>query len=181
MPSKIENSRHCLEYLGAALRKIRIAHFHYPLLQAALERYKEEDEDGLPHISIQAHFEGIVLCVASAIDKTCEAAAFIWEQPYKRNSILGMINQNFPEVKLGEMIRFQKDLQEVRNRMVHRNSEKIRDSSGWYIEDNLGVYSGNRDLISYAKTALDYGDKLNIPIRSLQGHQSPPSRNITEA
>lgn len=60
------------DYLAAARRKIRVAHYHLDQLDSLLDAEQTGQADEVP-IEVQAHFEGVLYSFMGATDQTSEA------------------------------------------------------------------------------------------------------------
>lgn len=153
-------------YIDAAHRKIDIAEFHCEQLSSAL-RQDPTDHGHRPGIAVQAFFEGVITAVISAVDQVAQAAnsALNLRAGHDGKNLFDVaspeIESRVPSFKQWRDQPIGLDLRRLRTRMVHYSYEKSPNTDrNWHVESTNSGYTGARDLLSYAATAVTYAKEL---------------------
>jgi hypothetical protein len=161
-------------YIDAAHRKVDIATFHFDQLCSALH---QDPTDHAPHpgIPVQAFFEGVITAVISAADQVAQAAnsALKLRAGHDGRSLFDVaspeIESRVPSFKHWKDQSIGVDLRRLRTRMVHYSYEKSPNTDrNWYVESTDSGYTGSRDLLSYASSAVTYAKELALLANQLQ-------------
>lgn len=150
------------DLLEAASRKVDLAEYHLACLATSLMQPPVSDKQ--PPVPVQAHFEGVVVCVLAAIDQVAQAVnsacglhlrtADLVERAFARASL------EVPDVAKWFKDPIGRDLRRVRTRMVHYSYAKLPNLSQWLVEDAGTEYTGSREVLEYARAAVRYGHEL---------------------
>ena len=160
--------------LIAAERKIEIACFHYQHLEKNLPS-AHADSLGMPPIPVQAYFEGVVISAFSAIDKVLGALKIQYPNEITGGDqfqLLEIIKPYAPGSKnLIEKESFYNDLRRMRNDAAHASQEKTPSGLAWVVRAPKGSrYSGEREILKYAKTAIEFAKNCSPVIEELKKH-----------
>lgn len=154
--------------LEAADRKVRIAAFHCE----QLERYlSSEPRSECVSISIQAHFEGIVVSVIAAIDQVAQAvnaALGLRAKPEELMEKTFSAIDDLPGVVEWYNDPIGRDLRSIRTKIVHYSYTKDFRGVEFNIQEATQPYPGPRDLTSYSRKAVAYGKGLREIIPSIK-------------
>jgi hypothetical protein len=160
------------EYIDAAHRKISIAQFHCEQLGIRLQQESELSFDQ-PSIPVQAFFEGVVVATIAAIDQVTRAAHSAFKISCSQQDFFSRaaseIEKRVPEFKVWYEKPIGVDLRRLRVRMVHYEYKKTFDGKRlWMVEEANDNYKGTRDLLAYAKDAVDYASELGLIANKLK-------------
>ncbi len=154
--------------LFAARRKIDIARYHFSELCDHCGRALAQEE--LPPIPVQAHFEGVVVCVVAAEEKIKEALRSAYgvsrddERECKR--LYSAFARKLPAMAEWYSNALVADIRDVRNLAVHKHYEKNPVTEGgpppvWEVDKPEKTnYRGPRELRKYGQDAVDIGAAL---------------------
>lgn len=158
----------CFEEYGLAMRrKLAIAEYHYGELAGAP---RQPDNQGLPPIPLQAHFEAAGRAVGSMPDQLASGIADILEGavpglPPPSNAYLHTVRDALDEGSLKSLVadltgdvRYN-DLRSWRNRATHRFDRKAAMDGIWIVAppDDTEDYVEPRDVESYIDAMLGFG------------------------
>jgi hypothetical protein len=151
--------------LKAADRKVRIAGFHCEQLEHYL---RCEPRTKCVPISIQAHFEGIVVSVIAAIDQVAQAVNSALSLHAKPHELTVKAFSAISELSVVEWFNdpIGQDLRSIRVRIVHYSYTKDFLGVDFKIEEARKPYPGSRDLLIYSREAVGYAERLRkfIPL-----------------
>jgi hypothetical protein len=149
--------------LEAARRKIAVASYHVDCLGDAL-KVGGIPRRSAPPIPIQAHFEGVIVSVMAAVDQVAQAAnsglqlhlspARLFEGAF------GRLGKLCPEIQTWVANPIGPDLRRIRTRIVHYSYKKTPQGLFWVVESADSAYTGSRELLDYATSALDFGKRM---------------------
>jgi hypothetical protein len=113
-------------------------------------------------ISVQAHFEAVLISVIGAEEKIKEAIKIRYgattepesEKAYRRVASAVSSLTAWHKNPLGQDIRL------VRNLAVHEHYEKVQQGDCWIVQSVDSVYRGSRELREYCKAAVCYVKEL---------------------
>lgn len=166
-------------YIEALERKLGIARYHLAELLELLPN-SEPDQDGLPPIPLQAHFEACGRAVVAMPDQLASGVASVvsWmptvheATPRRVISALEGSRQQAAAGLLAVIARLDgdsriNDLRDVRNRSTHRFDEKeYLHGGGWtvvpaqYLPDGISPYEGSRRLDEYLQVMVGFGQEV---------------------
>lgn len=156
--------------LDAAKRKINIAEFHLKHLIVELETAIQDENP--PTIAIQAYFEGVVTSVIAAVDQVAQAANYGFSLNLKPGDLVekgfAYLIVEIPSLQTWYENSFGVDLRRIRTRMIHYSYAKTPLALVWIVESANSSYTGSRDLISYAETAVKYGLELTANLSAIE-------------
>lgn len=151
------------EYIGAVHRKLEIAAYHVDRLREVVDD-RIGSSGSAPAIAVQAHFEGVVVSVMAAVDQVAQAVNSAWQlrlNPSNRvEKAFITLAEHLPEISDWFSEQLGLDLRRLRVRMVHYAYTKTPQGSRWIIESAGTGFSGSRELIAYANSAVEYGERL---------------------
>jgi gamma-glutamylcyclotransferase (GGCT)/AIG2-like uncharacterized protein YtfP len=163
-------------YLYAIERKIDIASYHFERL---LDEYQDRAVLGNhPAISVQAHFEGILLAAAAVGDQLAELINLVLDLDLV-NPVMDQVIPRLPKSRVRDrVVRWHNrpitaDVRELRRLVAHHWSKKT--PSGPVIEVQRvlkGHYSGPRDLMLYAEAVVEHLNDLREMLPDLEAHLS---------
>jgi hypothetical protein len=164
------------DYLEAAERKLDIATYHACELERELAS-RNNAGDALPPIPVQAHFEGVVVSLMSAVDQVAEAMnsslGHTDSMAERRERAGRAIAKAIPDVAAWYRNPLQQDLRDLRVLMLHYAYRKTPEGQGWVVEStNSSRYQGSRELVPYAKDAVRYFERLRDLLPRIQGYLS---------
>jgi hypothetical protein len=154
--------------LFAASRKIDIARYHFSELCGQLGRASAGE--ALPPIPVQAHFEGVVVCVVAAEEKVKEALRSAYgvsrddERECKR--LYSAFARKLPALAKWYANALLGDIRDVRNLAIHQHYEKKLVTEGgpapvWEVDKPaITKYRGPRELKKYGQSAVEIGAAL---------------------
>ena len=142
-------------YLGAARRRIAIARFHLDGLQKLLHQNDEVRSDA-PPIPVQAYFDGVVTSVSAAIELVMQAIHTL--PPVARPQ--GTLESLSQDLTNWYKEPFREDLRRMRNRITHFSYVKSLEGLNWTVQPVGSPWRGSRELLSYARCAVAYGERL---------------------
>jgi hypothetical protein len=173
------------DYLYAARRKCRLAHFHVDELGARLLREQSEGEE-TPSVPVQAHFEGVLYACIAASDQVAEALARMYElrrENYNLTKALKCVRLRRIQAPNNILERLadwndhgiMKDVRALRNRATHHHYRKHRASAAWEVQPS-GVRGGcrNRQLEAYCRCAVAHLELLPPLLDELLAGLSSP-------
>jgi hypothetical protein len=143
------------QYLGAARRRMAIARFHLGGLQKLLHQSGEVRSDA-PPIPVQAYFDGVVTSVSTAIELVTQAIHTL--PPVARPQ--GTLESLSKDVADWYREPFREDLRRMRNRITHFSYVKAPEGLNWTVQPVGSTWHGSRELLSYARCAVEYGERL---------------------
>lgn len=164
------------QYIEAMGRKLDMAAYHLAVLREILP-FAMPDENKLPPVALQAHFEGCGRAIVAMMDQLVSGVASVapsmppvhYATPKTVLQALTAL-EHPAALELQELIRALhddcriNDLRDVRNRSTHRFDEKKYLHSGvWIVErpqhvpDGVIPYEGSRRLGEYLEVMVEYG------------------------
>lgn len=150
-------------YIEAAHRKLEIASYHADRLQELVGNHSASSGSA-PPIAVQAHFEGVVVSVMAAVDQVAQAVNSAWQLRLNSGNLVEQVFTTLAErlPEIGDWYRelIGLDLRRLRVRMVHYAYTKTRQERNWIVESAGTDYSGSRELVRYANSAVRYGERL---------------------
>jgi hypothetical protein len=142
-------------YLGATRRRMAIARFHLDGLQKLLHRNGEVHSDA-PRIPVQAYFDGVVTSVSTAIELVTQAIHTL--PPVARpQGTFDSLSQDLADWSKEPL---REDLRKLRNRITHFSYVKTPRGLHWTVQAVGSTWRGSRELLSYARCAVEYGERL---------------------
>ena len=177
MPRRVTNYR---EYFEAASRKVAIAKYHLDELSRVLDEHAGSVQP-TPPIPIQAHFEGTVMSVVAGIDQIAQGVNSGLSLSSRPEDLF---DRAFAAIKVVPGVAdwvdkpFGRDLRRIRTRMIHYAYAKRPQPSraSWLVEAAYRAYHGSREILEYARTAVEHGEELLalLPhIKSQMGRLQP--------
>jgi hypothetical protein len=151
------------QYVEAARRKLAIAAYHADALEKQHFPEPGSSKD-MPTISVQAHFEGVIVSVISAVDQVAQAINSALRLRLKTDKLVedafNRLAESAPEIGSWYSESIGRDLRRIRVRMVHYRYFKNEQFDGWVVESAGTDFQGPRELIAYARNAVEYGERL---------------------
>lgn len=174
-------------YIEALERKYQIAYYHLNELRTLMPD-AGPDEDGLPPIALQAHFEACGRAIVAMPDQLASGVASVApEMPDVRKATLRRVVCALEDSKdpaaetlravLADLDRDGRlnDVRDVRNRSTHRFDEKAyHHGEGWfvdpptYVRDGVKPYEGPRRLTDYLEVMLGFGEELLVKVPDVE-------------
>jgi hypothetical protein len=166
-------------YVEAMERKLDMAVYHLAVLRELLP-FAIPDEDNLPPVPLQAHFESAGRAIVSMIDQLVSAVASVVpgmptvHKATPKAVIRALADstelaaRELKEVieRLNDDARIN-DLRDVRNRSTHRFDEKdYLHGGGWtvnppqHVRKGVRTYEGPRGLSQYLQVMVEYGQAV---------------------
>jgi hypothetical protein len=150
-------------HLGAARRRMAIARFHLDGLQKLLHQTGEVHSDA-PPIPVQAYFDGVVTSVSVAIELVTQAIRTL---PSASRS-QGTLESLTKDVSDWYREPFREDLRKLRNRITHFSYVKTPEGLTWTVQPVGSTWRGSRQLLSYARCAVEYGERFSACVRGVR-------------
>lgn len=100
----------------------------------------------------------------AAVDQVAQAVNSAWQLHLNSTNLVEQafttLAERLPEI--GDWFREQigLDLRRLRVRMVHYAYTKTPQGPHWIVESAGTEYSGSRELVGYANSAVEYGERL---------------------
>jgi hypothetical protein len=151
------------EFIEASRRKLAIAAYHLDRLRKLVADHIDLSESA-PAIDVQAHFEGVVVSIMAAVDQVAQSVNSGLQLRLNSSNVVKeaftTLAEHMPEI--GEWLSEQigRDLRRLRVRMVHYAYTKTPQGQRWTVESVETGFSGSRELVSYANSAVEYGKRL---------------------
>jgi hypothetical protein len=134
---------------------LAIARFHLDGLQKLLHQNAEVCSD-VPPVPVQAYFDGVVISVNAAIELVTQAIHTL--PPLVRPP--GTLESLPKDVADWYSEPFREDLRRMRNRITHFSYVKAPEGLNWTVQFVGSTWRGSRELLSYARCAVEYGERL---------------------
>lgn len=117
-----------------------------------------------PAINVQAHFVGVVVSVMAAVDQVAQAVNSAWQLHLDSSNLVEKafttLAGRMPAIDNWFKEQIGRDLRRIRVRMVHYAYAKTPQGSCWVVESAGTEFSGSRELVAYAESAVEYGECL---------------------
>jgi hypothetical protein len=150
-------------YIEAARRKIAIAAYHADCLKKENTSTASGTPEA-PSISVQAHFEGVIVSVEAAVDQVAQAVNEARRLGLKQDKLVDQcfasLADAIPQIGIWYKEPLGRDLRRIQARMIHYSYAKTPQGPRWVVESAGTSFEGSRELVAYANTAVDYFERL---------------------
>lgn len=159
------------EYLEAAGRKVEIASYHLDMLKKVM--VPPYGSTSVPPIPVQAHFEGVVIAANAAVGQVQKGIDSVHKKSVPKNKkCLGAfwkVSHRVPEIERWCLEPIGRDLQCLRNKMVHLSYKKTQTGLlEWIVETVKSNYEGSRELVTYCTRVIKHMKELQGLIPSIK-------------
>jgi hypothetical protein len=100
----------------------------------------------------------------AAVDQVAQAVNSAWQLRLNSSNLVEKafttLAEHLPEIGDWFSEQIGRDLRRLRVRMVHYAYAKTPQGPGWIVESAGTGFSGSRDLVAYANSAAEYGERL---------------------
>ena len=152
------------DLITAAGRKIEAAAYHAEQLRQLLDSGQPASD--APPVPVQAHFEGVVVSLIAAVDQVAQAVNSGRQLGLRQSDLVQkafeLLSAELPAVREWFHDAIGRDLRRIRTRIIHYSYVKspAPNAARWSVEPAGGDYNGPRELVSYAKAAVQNGRRL---------------------
>jgi len=149
--------------IEAARRKIEVGSYHVDCLRESLNT-GGIPRGSAPPVPIQAHFEGVIVSVIAAVDQVAQAVNSRLQLGLRPNKLFegafGRLSAIYPDIRSWVDNPIGPDVRRIRTRIVHYSYRKTPHGLRWVVESAQTKYNGSRELLDYARSALEFGKRL---------------------